>query len=85
MTPVKDHEGCNTSLTALFRMEETSVGATCSLLSASQGNQINAALFSAKPTSNIDAPCSVEMKGLENEGLFTSFVYACIHNIQEPK
>lgn len=58
---------------------------TRSLLNPSQGNQINTALFSAKPTSNVDAPCPVEMKGLENDGPFTSVVYVCIYNIQEPK
>ena len=85
VTVVKDHQRCNTTLTASVHTEETSVATTRSLLNPSQGNQINTALFSAKPTSNIEAPCPVEMKGLENEGPSTSFVYVCIHNTQEPK
>lgn len=37
-------------------------------------------------TSNmLVAPCPLEKKGLEKEGPFTSFVYVCIYDIQEPK
>jgi len=85
VTAVKDHQKRNTTLTALVHMEETSVATTRSLLNSSQANRLNPALFSAKPTSNTGAPCPMETKGLENEGPFTTFMYVCIYNIQEPK
>lgn len=62
-------------------MEETSVATTQRLLSPSQGNQTNTALFSMKLICNIDVPYPVEMKDLEKEGSSTSFAYVCIDNI----
>lgn len=81
VTVVKDYHRCNTTLRTSVHKEKTSVATARILLSPSQGNQTNTALFSVKLTGYIDAPYPVEMKDWENEGSSTSFVYVCIDNI----